>query len=109
MFQHFGLHHGIQENFVGAFQGSQHIETFHQVGHAHVVMPLRLFLAGFQEFLVEQPVGMVLVEVDVVGIVGIGMNPNGILTTLEHTAEDGGEGTGSQLRIGHGQHVGFER
>ena len=54
-------------------------------------MSLRLFLAGLQEFLVEQPVGMVLVEADIVGIVGIGMNPNGILTTLEHTAEDGGE------------------
>ena len=109
MFQHFGLHHGIQENLVGTFQGSQHIETFHQVGHAHVVMSLRLFLAGLQEFLVKQPVGMVLVEADIVGIVGIGMNPDGILTTLEHTAEDGGEGTGSQLGVGHGQHVGFER
>ena len=70
-------------------------------------MPLRLFLASLQEFLVKQPVGMVLVEADIVGIVGIGMNPNGILTTLEHTAEDGSEGTRSQLGISHGQHVGF--
>ena len=54
-------------------------------------MSLCLFLAGLQEFLVEQPVGMVLVKADIVGIVGIGMYPDGILTTFEHTAEDGGE------------------
>ena len=108
VFQHFGLHDRVEKHFVGSFHGSQYIETFHQVGHAYVVMTLRLGLAGFQKFLMEQPVGMVLVEMDIVGVVGIGMNPDGILTALEHSAEDGSEGTGTQLRIGHGQHVGHQ-
>ena len=102
VFQHFGLHYRVQKNFVGSFYGSQHIETFHQIGHTHIIMPLRLCLAGFQKFLVEQPVGMVFIETDVVGIVGIGMNPDGILTALEYSAKDGGKRTGTQLGIGHG-------
>ena len=31
------------------------------------------------------------IELDVVGIVRVGMYPDGILAALEHTAEDGGQ------------------
>ena len=108
VFQHFRLHHRVEKHLVGAFHGRQHIEAFHQVGHAHIVVPLCLFLAGFQQLFVEQPVGMVLVEMDVVGVVGVGMYPDGILTALEDTAQDGSQGTRSQLGVSHRQHVGHQ-
>ena len=89
MLQHFGLHDGIEQNLIRALDSRQHVETLHQVWHTHIVMALRLRFAGFQEFLMQQPVGMLRVEDNVIAVVGIGVNPNGIFAALEHTTEDG--------------------
>ena len=56
----------------------------------------------------QQPVGVVFVEDDIVGIVGIGVNPDGIFPTLEHAAEDCCQRTRSQLCVGYGKHVGLQ-
>ena len=87
--QHLGLHHRVEQHLVGAFHCCQHIHALHQVGHADIVVPLGFLLASLQQFLMEQPVGMVAVELDVVGIVGVGMNPDGILAALKDTAQNG--------------------
>ena len=51
---------------------------------------------------------MVSVENDFIGIIGIGVNPDGVFPTLEHAAEDCCQRTWSQLRVGNGKHVGFQ-
>ena len=37
----------------------------------------------------QQVVWVIRVELDVVGIVGVGVNPDGILTTLEYATQNG--------------------
>ena len=109
LFQTLGRHHGVEQHLVGALQGGQHVETFHEVGHAHVVVALGLGLAGFEQCLVQQPGGVLLVEANHVVERGVGVYPDGVFAAFEHTAEDGGQRTGAQLGVGHGQHVGHER
>ena len=109
MFQHLRLHHRVEQYLVRSFDCSQHVHTFHQVGHAYIVVSLCLRLASLQQFLVQQPVGMLWIEHDVVRIVRVGMNPDGILATFEHTAQDGSQRTGTQLCVSHRQHVSHQR
>ena len=52
---------------------------------------------------------MVGVELDVVRIVRVGVNPDGILAPFEHTAQNGSQRARSQLGVGHGQHVSHQR
>ena len=94
-FQHLGLHDGVEQHAVGALDGGQHVETFHQVGHAHVVVALCLLLASSQQVFVQLPVRMVGVKRDVVGIVRVGVYPDGVLAALEHAAQDGGQRAGA--------------
>ena len=54
-------------------------------------MALCLTLTGTQQVFVQQPIGMVRVKRDVIGIVGVGVNPNGVLTAFKDTAQDGGQ------------------
>ena len=72
-------------------------------------MALGLLLAGFQQRFVQQPVGMLWVERDVVAVVGIGVYPDGVFATFEHTAKDGCQRAWSQLGVGHRQHIGYQR
>ena len=51
-------------------------------------MTLRFCLASFQQLLMQQIVRMLRIEDDVIGVVGIGMNPDGIFAPFEHTAKD---------------------
>ena len=95
MLQHLGLHHRIQQHLIRSLDGCKHVKTFHQVGHAHIIMPLCLRLTGLQQFLMQQVIRMLRIEHDIVGIVRIRMNPNGILTPFEHTTEDGCQRTWS--------------
>ena len=88
-FENLGLHHRVEQYLVGALDGSQYIETLHQVGHTHIVMSLSLLLTSLQQLFVQQPVGMLSVEGELVGVVGIRVDPDGILTTFEDTTEDG--------------------
>ena len=88
--QHLGLHDGVEQYLVRALECRQHVETLHQVGHADVVVALCLLLAGAQQVFVQQVVGVVWVEGDIVRVVGVGVNPDGVLAALEDAAEDGG-------------------
>ena len=107
--QQFGLHHRVEQHLVGALQCSQHVQSLHQVGHAYVVVPLCLTFARLQQFLVQQPVGMLRVERDVVGEVWVRVNPDGVLAALEHAAQYGSQRSRPQLRVSHGQDVGHQR
>ena len=109
VFQHLGLHHRVEQHLVGTLDGCQHVESLHQVGHAHIVVALRLLLTGAQQVLVQQIVGVVGVELDVIRIVWVGMYPDGVFAPFEHTAEDGSQRAWPQLGIGHRQHVGHQR
>ena len=95
MLQHFGLHDRVEQHLVRTLDGCQHIQTFHQVGHADVVVALCPLLACLQQCFVQQVVRMLRIEVDVVGIVGVGVNPDGVLAALEHATEDGGQRAGA--------------
>ena len=53
-------------------------------------------------------IGMVGIKAEIVGIIGVGMNPNRILSPFEHTAQDSGHRTRSQLRVGNRKHIGLE-
>ena len=53
-------------------------------------------------------IGMVGIKAEIVGIIGVGMNPNRILSPFEHTAQDSGHRTRSQLRVGNREHIGLE-
>ena len=106
------MHHGVEKYLVGALHGGEHIHAFHQVGHAHIVVAFGFLLAGTQQILVKLPVlvGRVVdVELYVIGVVGVRMYPDGILSALKHAAEDGCKRTGTELRVGNRQHVGFHR
>jgi hypothetical protein len=48
---------------------------------------MRSGLTSLQQLLVEQPVGTLRVEDNVVLEVGVGVNPDGVLATLEHAAK----------------------
>ena len=91
MLHHLGLHHGIHQHLVRALHGGQHIQAFHQVGHANIVMSLRLSLAGPQQFFVKQVVGMLGVEHYVILVVWVGMYPYRVLAALEDSSKDGSE------------------
>ncbi len=87
--QHFGLHHSVEQYLVGAFDGGQYVKSLHEVGHTYIVMSLGFLLTCLQQVFVQQPIGMIAVELDVIGIVGVRMNPDGIFAAFEDTAEDG--------------------
>ena len=72
-------------------------------------MPLCLRFTGLQQFLMQHVIRMLRIEHNIIGIVGIRMNPDGILAPFEHTAEDGCQRTRSQLGIRHRQHIGHQR
>ena len=57
----------------------------------------------------QQPIGMVGVKDDIIRIIGIGMNPNGILATFENTSKDCCQRAWSQLCICYRQHIGHQR
>ena len=95
MLQHLGLHHRIEQHLVGALHGCQHVHALHQVGHTHVVVALRLLLACLQQLLVQQVVGMIGLEHDVVGVVRIGVNPYRVFPSLEHATQYGSKRTRS--------------
>ena len=109
MFQHLWLHHRIQQHLIRSLDGCEHVKTFHQVGHAHIIMSLCLRLTGLQQFLMQQVVRMLRIEHDIISIVRIRMNPYGILASFEHATEDGCQRTRSQLGIRHRQHIGHQR
>ena len=109
MLQHLGLHHRVKQYLVSAFDGSQHIETLHQVGHSHIIMTLGLLLTSLQQILMQQIVGMAGIERNLVSIVGIGVYPNGILASFKHTTKDGRQRARPQLRICHRKHIGHQR
>ena len=108
MLEHLGLHHRVEQDLVSTFQGRQDIHTFHQIRHAYIVMTLCLGLAGFQEFFVQQVVGVLRIESNVVRIVGVGMNPDSILAAFEDTAQNGCQRTRAQLGVSHRQHIGLQ-
>ena len=56
----------------------------------------------------KQIVRMVRVELDVIRIVRVRVNPDGILAPFEHTTEDGSQRARTQLCISHRQHVGHQ-
>ena len=109
VFQHLGLHHGIEQHLVRPLDGSKHIKSFHQVGHTHIIMSLCLLLTCPQQCFMEQVVGVVGVKDDVIFVVGVRMNPDCILAAFEHPAQDGSKRTRSQLGICHGQHISHQR
>ena len=59
---HLRPHHGVHQYLVGAFECRQDVKALHQVGHSHVVVAFRPLLAGPQQLLVQEVVGMLPVE-----------------------------------------------
>ena len=88
MLQHLWLHHGVEQHLVRSLDGRQHVETFHQVRHAHVVVALGFLLTGFQQRFVQQPVRVLWIELDVVAVIGVGMYPDSVFATFEYAAQD---------------------
>ena len=66
----FGLHHRVEQHLVRTFECCQYVHTFHEVGHADVVVTLCLLLASLQQLLVQQIVRMLRIELDLVDING---------------------------------------
>ena len=89
-FHQLRLHDGVHQHLVGAFQCGQHVESFHKVGHAYVVVALCPLLTGAEQVFVQQVVRMVRVERDVGRELRVGVNPDGVLATLEDPAQNGG-------------------
>ena len=107
--EHLWLHHRIEQHLVGTLDSCQHIHTFHQVGHTDIIVPLCLLLTGREQILMQLIVRMIGIKLDVVRIIRVWVNPDGILATFEHTAENGCQRTWPQLRIRHRQHIGHQR
>ena len=99
-FEALGVHDGVEEDAVGAEEGGEDVEAFHEVGHADVVVAVGALLAGLEEGFVEEVVGVGGVEGDGVGArrrcggsggIGAGVDPDGVGSGFVAGAEDGGE------------------
>ena len=55
--------------------------------------------------LVQQPVGMLRIKLNVVGEVWVGVYPYSVFSALEHASQDSGE---AKLRVCNGQHVSLQ-
>ena len=108
LLQHLRLFHDVHHNLVGSLHPRQHVDAFHQVGHTHVIMALRFLLAGPQQVFVQPVVGMFRIEPEIVCIVRIRMNPDGVVSRFKPGTQDGRHRTRAQLRVGHGKHIGFQ-
>ena len=107
-FQHLWLHHRVEQHLVGALDGRQHVHALHQVGHTHIIVALGLLLAGLEQLFVQQIMGMVGVKLNIIGIVGVGMNPYRVFAALKHAAQYGCQRPRAQLGVGHRQHVSLQ-
>ena len=105
LLQYFGLHDRIQQYHISPLQSSQHIQSFHQVGHTDKIIPVGFSLAGFQKFLMQNPVGMLRVEYNLIIKVRVGMYPDRIFTSFKNSAQDCSQRAGSQLSICNREHI----
>ena len=51
---------------------------------------------------------MLWIEPDIIGIMRIGMYPDGVFAALEHASEDGCQRAWAELRVGNGQYVSLQ-